>query len=137
MLAAVLARDGGELSATETLQQELSRADHLVVLGGIWDDLVHHAQHERFERVLRDVLPPDLAEQALSDPACAWLWRTPREAEAAGLDGGQVLTQAVSERSMDGARDPVRVLDARIRRRIEPLAPPAAGAVCQPCAAGG
>src|ERR1035441_5039800 len=41
VLAAVLARDGSELSATETLQRELSRADHLGVLGTIrwsaWD----------------------------------------------------------------------------------------------------
>jgi hypothetical protein len=36
VLAGVLARDGGELSATETLERELSRADHLGVLGGIW-----------------------------------------------------------------------------------------------------
>ena len=77
VLAGVLARDGSELSATETLQRELSRADHLGVLGGIWDDVTRRAQAARFEHALRDALPADLAEQALDDPACTWLWRTP------------------------------------------------------------
>ena len=54
VLAAVMARDGGELSATETLERELSRADHLGVLGGIWDDLTRREQHARFEQALRD-----------------------------------------------------------------------------------
>ena len=45
VLAGVLARDGSELSATETLERELSNADHLRVLGGIWDDLPPPAPH--------------------------------------------------------------------------------------------
>lgn len=123
VLARVLARDGSELSATETLERELSNADHLGVLGGIWDDLTRRAQHTRFEQALRAALPAGLAEQALADPACTWLWRTLREAESAGLDGTQVLRQAVAERGMDGARDPARVLDARIRRRLDGVQP--------------
>ena len=101
VLAGVLARDGSELSATETLQQELSRADHLGVLGAIWDDLTRRAQAARFEQALRDALPADLAEQALDDPACTWLWRTLREAEAAGLDGSEILRQAVTDKEHD------------------------------------
>jgi hypothetical protein len=123
VLAAVMARDGGELSATETLERELSRADHLGVLGGIWDDLTHREQHARFEQTLRSALPADLARQALDDPACMWLWRSLREAECAGLDGGQVLRRAVATRSMAGARDVARVLDARIRRVLDGVLP--------------
>ena len=123
VLAGVLARDGSELPATETLQRELSRADHLAVLGGIWDDLVRRVQQERFGQALRDALPLGRAGQALADPARTWLWRTLREAETAGLDGGHVLRQAVAERSMAGARDPVRVLDARIRRFLDGVQP--------------
>src|ERR1035441_4216935 len=93
VLAAVLGRDGSELSATETLQRELSRADHLGVLGAIWDDLARQAQATRFGQALRDTLPATVAEQALHDPACTWLWRTLREAEAAGLDGPEILQQ--------------------------------------------
>ena len=123
VLAGVMARDGGELSATETLERELSRADHLGVLGGIWDDLTHREQHARFEQALRGALPAGLARQALDDPACTWLWRSLREAECAGLDGGQVLRRAVAARSMAGARDVARVLDARIRRMLDGVLP--------------
>jgi hypothetical protein len=123
VLAGVLTRDGGELSATETLERELSSADHLGVLGGIWDDLVRREQHARFEHALRGALPADLAQETLDDPACTWLWRSLREAELAGLDGGDVLRQAVAARSLTGARDAARVLDSRVRRRLRGVMP--------------
>jgi conjugative relaxase-like TrwC/TraI family protein len=119
VLAGVLARDGSELSATETLQRDLSRADHLGVLGGIWDDVTRRVQAAKFEHALRGALPEDLAGQAVDDPACAWLWRSLREAEAAGLDGAQVLRQAVAARTMTGARDAARVLDSRVRHMLD------------------
>jgi conjugative relaxase-like TrwC/TraI family protein len=123
VLAGILARDGGELSATETLERELSHADHLGVLGGIWDDLVGREQHARFERALRDALPGNLAQGAVDDPACTWLWRSLRDAECAGLDGAAVLREAVTSRSMTGARDVARVLDCRVRRRLDGVLP--------------
>jgi conjugative relaxase-like TrwC/TraI family protein len=123
VLAGVLARDGGELSATETLERELSRADHLGVLGGIWDDLVRREQHAWFERALRDALPSDLAQDAVDDAASTWLWRSLREAELAGLDGGDLLREVAGSRSMTGARDVARVLDARVRRRLDGVLP--------------
>jgi conjugative relaxase-like TrwC/TraI family protein len=123
VLAGVLARDGGELSATETLERELSHADDLGVLGGIWDDLVRREQHARFERALRQALPAGLAENALDDTACTWLWRSLREAELAGLDGSDVLRQAVAVRSLTGARDIARVLDSRVRRMLNGVPP--------------
>ena len=89
----------------------------------IWDDLARRAQAARFEHALRGALPASLAEQALDDPACTWLWRTLREAEAAGLDSSAVLRQAVKTRSFNGARDVARVLDARVRRLLEDVQP--------------
>jgi hypothetical protein len=127
VLAGVMARDGSELSATETLERELSRADHLGVLGGIWDDLTRREQTGRFEQALRDAVPDGLAGQALADPARTWLWRSLREAECAGLDGRQVLRRAVASRSLAGARDTARVLDARIRRALDGVLPHPAG----------
>ncbi|MGH3276830.1 MAG: hypothetical protein ACRDNZ_21185, partial [Streptosporangiaceae bacterium] len=127
VLAGVLARDGSELSATETLQRELSGADHLGVLGGIWDDITRRVQAARYEQALREALPTGLARQALDDPACTWLWRTLRDAETAGLDGVQVLRQAVASRSMAGARDVTRVLDSRIRHMLDGTQPASSG----------
>ena len=118
MLAGILQRDGTVLSATETLTAELSNADHLGVLGPIWYDLTRREQATRFTAALRDALPGPLAESALDDPACTWLWRSLRQAEATGLDGPDVLREAIAARSLADARDIARVLDARVRRMI-------------------
>ncbi|MGI8448226.1 MAG: hypothetical protein ACR2MP_13800, partial [Streptosporangiaceae bacterium] len=100
-----------------------SDADHLAVLGAIWHDLSRREQATRFEQALRDVLPEADARSALDDAACTWLWRTLREAEAAGLNPTAVLREAVGERSLRGARHIARVIDARIRRAIEHVPP--------------
>jgi conjugative relaxase-like TrwC/TraI family protein len=126
VLAEVMSRDGAVLSATETLASELSNADHLGALGAIWYDLARRAQAARFEHELRASLPA-AADAALSDTACTWLWRSLREAEAAGLDGGQVLRDAIAVRSLTGARHEARVLDARIRRMLAGAVPRPAG----------
>ena len=123
VLAGILARDGSELSATEALEQALSQADHLGILGGIWDDVTRRGQTERFEQALREALPEDLARQALADPACTWLWRSLREAETAGRDCGEALHAAVAERDLNGARDVARVLDFRMRRLLDGTQP--------------
>jgi flagellar biosynthesis GTPase FlhF len=126
VLAEVMSRDGAVLSATEMLASELSNADHLGTLGAIWHDLARRAQATRFEQELRASLPA-AADAVLSDPACTWLWRSLREAEAAGLDGGQVLRDAIAIRSLTGARHKARVLDARIRRMLAGTVPRPSG----------
>ncbi|MGH3276953.1 MAG: AAA family ATPase, partial [Streptosporangiaceae bacterium] len=123
VLAGTLDRDGAVLSATETRRGELSNADHLGVLGSIWQDLARREQAARFERVLRQHLSGEAAEAALSDPACTWLWRSLREAEAAGMDAGLVIQASVSERSLRGARHIARVIDTRVRRATANAAP--------------
>jgi len=115
VLAGILRTDGTILSATETLHAELSNADHLAVLGNIWHDQTRRAQAARHTAALRDALREQLAEEALADPACTWLWRSLRHAEATGLDGPATLRQAIAARSLTGARDTARVLDSRVR----------------------
>ena len=46
-----------------------------------------------------------------------------RAAELAGLDTRQILTEAIGERDLTGARDIAAVIDARIRRRVGTLVP--------------
>jgi hypothetical protein len=137
VLAAIMARDGSELSATETLERELANADHLGVLGGIWDDVTRSLQAAKYTNALRAALPADQAEQVVNDPASTWLWRTLREAETTGLDASSVLREAVQSRSMAGARDIARVLDARIRRTIKGRQPHPPGRWADRVPAGG
>src|SRR5262249_25541367 len=95
VLADMLSSDGAVLSASETLRAELSNAAPLATLGHIWSAQARRVQAARFTAALRDALPGPLAEDALTDPACTWLWRSLRQAETTGLDGADVLREAV------------------------------------------
>jgi hypothetical protein len=80
-------------------------------------------QTERYRRLVLDALPAQYAADGLTSPQATWLWRTLRAAEAAGLDAGDVARQAIDSRSLAGARDVASVVDARIRRQVDPLVP--------------
>ena len=125
VLAAVLDRDGQQLSAAQTRQQALSDADHLASLHAIWTAETAPAREQRYRDLLLETLPPGYR----SEPGhqAKWLWRTLRAAELAGRDAGQVLAAAIAERDLAGARDISSVLDARIQARTGPLVPLPAG----------
>jgi AAA domain/TrwC relaxase len=120
-LAQVIARDGQELSATQIRQRSFSSADHLAVLHAIWQDQIEPARHEHYQQLLDAALPAEY--QAEPGHKAHWLWRTLRTAELAGLDPAALLADAITERSLTGARDITAVIDARIRRRTTGLVP--------------
>jgi conjugative relaxase-like TrwC/TraI family protein len=121
VLAGVLNRDGQQLSASQARQQALAGADHLAILYAIWTDQITPARGQRY----RDLLAAHLLPGHRHEPGhqARWLWRTLRAAELAGLDAGQVLAAAISERDLAGARDLAAVIDARIRNRTGALVP--------------
>jgi conjugative relaxase-like TrwC/TraI family protein len=121
VLAAVLDRDGQQLSATQTRQQALSDADHLALLHAIWTAETTPARHQHYTDLLTQALPPGYRTQPSHQ--ARWLWRTLRTAELAGHDPGQLLAAAVAERDLAGARDIPSVIDARIRHRSGSLIP--------------
>ncbi len=121
VLADVLARDGSELSASETWNRNLSNADHLGTLNVIWTAETRDAQNDRYRALLLSALPPQY-RPGLSHQA-KWLFRTLRTAELASLDPGEVARSAIESRDLTGARDIASVVDARIRHRIYPLLP--------------
>ncbi|MHB1595612.1 MAG: MobF family relaxase [Streptosporangiaceae bacterium] len=121
ILAPVVRRLDAELSATETREQSLSDADHLGVLHAIWMDQCRAEAHARYAAAIRDSAAPADAEQILTDTDA--LWRTVHAAEQAGLDGSQVLKQAITGRPFTGARSHSAVLDARIREQTGHLQP--------------
>jgi hypothetical protein len=121
VLARVLARDGQQLSASQTRQQALANADHLAVLHAIWTAETASARDQRYRDLLLAHLPP--GHQREPSHQARWLWRTLRSAELAGLDAGDVLAAAIGERDLAGARDPAAVIDARIRYRIGAVVP--------------
>jgi len=121
VLAAVLGRDGAELSASAVLRRNLADADHLAVLHAIWTAETQTARHQRYQDLVLAVVPPE-HRQPLSHRA-QWLFRTLHTAELAGLDSAEVLGSAIVAQDLAGARDVAAVLDVRIRPRVQPLLP--------------
>ena len=121
VLAGVLAHDGAQLSALQTQEQSFAAASNLAVLHAQWQAVISAARAEHLRQIMTDALPD--AHRAELGPQARWLWRTLRTAELAGLDPADVLTTAISQRSLTGARDMASVIDARIRRRIAGMVP--------------
>ncbi len=125
VLSGVLERDGQQLSATQIRRQALADADHLALLNATWTAETTPAREQRYQDLLTSTLPPGHRREP--GHQAKWLWRTMRAAELAGLDAGQVLAAAISERDLAGARDVASVIDARMRHRIGSLVPLPAG----------
>ncbi|MFY9926488.1 MAG: AAA family ATPase, partial [Streptosporangiaceae bacterium] len=121
VLADVLGRDRGELSASEIRRRNLANADHLAVLHAIWTAETRGAREERYRELVLAALP-DGYRQPLSHQA-RWLFRTLHAVELAGLDPAAVIRTTVTARDLAGARDIAAVLDARIRSRAGRLVP--------------
>ncbi len=118
ILGKCLGRDGRQMSATDTRDAEWSDADRLDVLGVQWQHVSREAQQYRYETALREALPEAQAQEVLEDPAATWLWRSLREAEAAGLDGPATLHRAVAAGTLADVDSVAKVVDWRIRQQI-------------------
>ncbi len=106
------------MSATDTREAAWSDADRLDVLGVQWQHVIREAQQRRYEVVLREALTGSLVNEVLNDPAETWLWRSLREADAAGLDGPAVLRRAVASGQLEDAESVAKVVDWRVRQQI-------------------
>ena len=127
VLAQCLGRDGQQLSATDTRAAEWSDADRLDVLGVQWQHVTRDAAEHRYRAAVHAALTEEEARQVLADPAATWLWRTLREAEAAGLDGAAAVRHAVASGPFTDAGSVARVLDWRIRQLTDGMPALAAG----------
>ena len=111
--AGILGRQDEIMSATETRQRSMANADHLGLLWGQWQDLTREVSGERFTAAVREQLPADLADSALTDTDD--LFRALRAAELTGLPGEQALAEAIGQRDLAGADSVAAVLAHRIR----------------------
>ena len=126
-LAAILAREGAELSATETLREALANIDRLSTLVPEYDygiD-VHRGPFavEQAERWLREAFPEPGgevdADDVLSDDAWSALRSLLYRVDEAGLDPVDVLRARAAEREFqsdphDPARSAAKVLHHRL-----------------------
>jgi hypothetical protein len=123
VMADALSRDGSEGSALQTRDRALADADHLAVLNAIWQGETARLHEHRYRRIVQAALPAGYASGGLDSPTETWLWRSLRTAEAAGLGAETVVGEAITSRSLAGARDIAAVIDFRIRQVTDSLVP--------------
>ena len=125
VLSDVAERPGRDLSALQWKRREEANADHLAKRYVVWQALVAEQNQARYERELRAALPAEYRDAGLGGTS-TWLWRTLRDAEAAGMNSADLLREAIGAQSLAGSRDVAAVVDSRIRQRtagIVPLVP--------------
>ena len=115
VLGCVLANEGRELSAHETLARAQRQSDDLATLAAEYEAIARVAQHERWDELLdRCGLGPRHAEEVRRSDAHGPLIAALRRAEACGLDLESGLRDLVSERALVGVDDVAAVLHYRV-----------------------
>ena len=109
VLAAVLAREGAELSAHEALRRAQREAQSFAVLAAEYSTIARDAQQQRFDALLgRCGLAPACLASAHASDAYGPLLAALRDAEARGLDIDEALPRLAAARSLAGSRRPHR-----------------------------
>ena len=117
VLAGVLANEGADLSAHETLERAQRQAEDFSVLAAEYETLARAAQQQRWDELLcRSGLEPGRLEQVRQSPAYGPLLAALRDAEARGLDVERTFPGLVAARSFDDAEDPAAVIRGRVDR---------------------
>jgi conjugative relaxase-like TrwC/TraI family protein len=117
VLATVLAREGADLSAHETLRRIQHQAEDFTALANEYLTLAREAQQQRWDDLLdsSELSPSDL-EAVRSSQAYGPLMAALRDADARGLDVEATFPKLVAARILDDAEDPAAVLHGRVDR---------------------
>jgi conjugative relaxase-like TrwC/TraI family protein len=123
----ILATQGVQLSATQTLRELHHQAESLATLGAVHETLIQAAAKHRWRTLITDNLPDDVADAVLTSPAYGALVATMRRAEHDGLPintafrslaAAGPLTPGIDETATEnggqGVRDPAAVLHWRV-----------------------
>ena len=117
MLAGVLANDGADLSAHESLERAQLQAEDFGILAAEYETLAQVAHQNRFEELLaHSGLGIERLENIRQSPAYGPLLAAVRDAEAHGLDVEETLPRLVAARSLDDAADLAAVIRDRVDR---------------------
>jgi conjugative relaxase-like TrwC/TraI family protein len=117
VLTRVLANEGADLSAHETLRREQRRTEDFSVLAAEYETLAAVAQQQRWDDLLdRSGIGAHHLEHLRRSDAYGPLLAALRDAESGGLDVNETLPKLVAARSLAGAEDPASVLHGRVQR---------------------
>ncbi len=117
VLAGVLANEGADISAHETMRRAQHRTEDFTVLASEYQTLARTAQAERWEALLEcSGLVSEQLEQVRVSEAHGPLLIALRDAEARGLDVETTFPKLVATRPLTDAADPATVLHDRVDR---------------------
>ncbi len=117
VLAGVLANDGADLSAHESLERAQLQAKDFRVLAAEYETLVQAAHQHRLDELLaHSGLGPERLAEIRQSPAYGPLLAAVRDAEVHGLDVEESLPRLVATRSLDDADDLAAVIRDRVDR---------------------
>ena len=115
VLAGVLANEGSDLSAHETLARSQRQSDDLATLAAEYEAIARVAQQDRWDALIdRCGLGPRRAEEVRRSDAYGPLIAALRRAEALGFDLESGLRDLVAERTLVGVDDVAAVLHHRV-----------------------
>jgi hypothetical protein len=117
VLIRVLANEGADLSAHETLRREQHQAEDFAVLAAEYETLVGVAQQQRWDELLdRSGIAAHHLEHIRQSDAYGPFLAALRDAESRGLDVDRSFPKLVSARPLEGAEDPASLLYGRVQR---------------------
>ena len=134
ILTQILATDGTELSATQTMRQRQDLAASLNTLAPIRATLVADADRRRWKTLLPSCgLDHQQTQQILDSPAAGALFAALRAGEADGHNMPRTLRSLAAARSLEGTDDLAGVLHERVTRWLDDNPnPPAYGDMGSP-----
>ena len=114
VLENVLAREGTEPSATETIRVAQDQADSLATLVPRYNHAAQILADARYRRTATDVLGTDNGHLLASDPAWSAVVRALQDAEVNGWQAQQLLAKVIDLRELATARSIAEVIGWRI-----------------------
>jgi conjugative relaxase-like TrwC/TraI family protein len=116
VLGRVLANQGADLSAHETIRRAQHTAENWTTLHAEYQTIAAAAQANRWDQLISQAgLTPAVHELVRLSPARGALHAALRDAEASGLDVETVFP-LLARGGLDDAHDPAAVLHSRVRR---------------------
>jgi hypothetical protein len=124
VLENVLAREGAELSATETIRAAQDQAESLAMLVPRYMHAAQLLADGRYQRIAADVMGADDGRLLVADPAWGAVVRALQEAEIDGWEPRRLLAEVVGLRELGTARSSAEVIAWRIEAHAGDRAAP-------------
>jgi len=123
VLVGVLANEGADVSAHETMRRAARQAEDFTALAGEYQTLARAAQTERWDALLeRSGLDAEQLDELRSSAAHGPLLAALRDAESRGLDVDTAVPALVAARPLEDADDTAAVLHGRVDRWVNAAA---------------